>query len=109
MESYQPGKIVLLSFPFAGAQGAKRRPALVLLDTGDADVVVARVTSQVVQSAFDVELSDWKQAGLLLPSFARLHKLATLEKTLVERRIGTLSADDWAKVRATVQQLWSSI
>jgi mRNA interferase MazF len=35
MQNYRPGELVLLSFPFADATGVKRRPALVLLDTGD--------------------------------------------------------------------------
>lgn len=109
MESYRPGEVILLSFPFADAAGVKRRPALVLLDTGDEDVIVARVTSQMAQTAFDVELVEWQQAGLLLPSVARVHKVATLEKSLVERRLGTLTPGDWAQVRARIQQLWSSI
>ncbi len=33
MKIYRPGEIVLLVFPFAEATGAKRRPALVILDT----------------------------------------------------------------------------
>jgi mRNA interferase MazF len=109
MKHYQLGEIVLLLFPFAGAQRAKRRPALVLLDTGDADVVVARVTSQARQSPYDVKITDWQKAGLRLPSIVRLHKLATLEKALVDQRLGTLAAADWVKVRAMIQQMWSSI
>lgn len=109
MGNYHPGEVVLLLFPFTDMRGAKRRPALVLLDTGDADVIVARVTSQVIQTAFDVELMDWQQAGLLLPSTARVHKLATLEKRLIERRLGKLTAGDWAQVRDKIHQLWSSL
>jgi mRNA interferase MazF len=45
MQDYRPGEIVLLSFPFADATEVKRRPALVLLDIGDEDIVVGRVTS----------------------------------------------------------------
>jgi mRNA interferase MazF len=60
METYRAGGIVLLSFPFADAIGARRRPALVLLDTGDADIVVARVTSQASRGPFDVELVEWR-------------------------------------------------
>lgn len=109
MQNYRSGEVVLLSFPFAGATGAKRRPALVLLDTGDEDIVVARLTSQVAHGPFDVELVEWRRAGLLLPSVARVHKVATLEKHLVERRLGSLTANDWARVRAATQQLWASI
>ena len=109
MEHYPPGEVVLLTFPFADAMGAKRRPALVVLDTGDQGLIVARVTSQTTQAVFDVEIGDWRQAGLLLPSVVRVHKLATLEKRLVERRLGALTSNDWAQVRATIQQLWASI
>ncbi len=48
----------MLLFPFTGRQGAKRRPALVLLDTGDSDIVVARVTGQARQSPYDIEITD---------------------------------------------------
>jgi mRNA interferase MazF len=109
MENCRPGEIVLLSFPFVDVTRVKRRPALVLLDTGDDDVVVARVTSQAVRAPFDVELMEWQQAGLLFPSVVRVHKVATLEKRLLERRLGALTARDWARVRAMIQQLWTSI
>lgn len=94
MERFQPGEVVLLSFPFSDASGAKRRPALVLRDTGDEDVIVARITSQMSQTAFDVEIADWEAANLILPSWVRVHKLATLQKRLVERRLGRLTPTD---------------
>jgi len=109
MEAYRSGEIVLLSFPFVDTTGAKRHPALVILDTGDEDIIVVRVTSQVAQTAFDVELMEWEQAGLLLPSVVRVHKVATLEKRLVERRLGALTPSDWAQVRVKIRQLWTSI
>jgi mRNA interferase MazF len=80
MTTYRPGDVVLLAFPFTDGIRQKQRPALVLLDTGDPDIVVARITSQPYTTAFDVALSDQAEAGLLLPSVVRLHKLATLEK-----------------------------
>jgi mRNA interferase MazF len=109
MQNHQSGEVLLLLFPFADATGARRRPALVLLDTGDADIVVARVTSQIVRTVFDVELVEWQQAGLLLPSVVRVHKVATLEKRLVERRLGALTSNDWDQVRTRIQQLWAAI
>lgn len=107
MQQYPFGAIVLLAFPFSDATGAKRRPALVLLDTGDQDIVVARVTSQAARSPWDVNIVAWQQAGLLLPSIVRVDKLATLEKRLIERQMGSLSDDDRNRVRAALQQLWN--
>lgn len=66
VQNYRPGEIVLLSFPLADATRAKRRPASVLLDTGDEDIIVARVTSQVARGPFDVELVEWQRAGFRL-------------------------------------------
>ena len=109
MHNYQIGEIVLLAFPYTDQRDVKRRPALVLLDTGNGDVVVARVTSQQVQTEYDVRLIEWKQAGLLLPSVVRLHKLATLQKTLAERRLGVLPTKDSLRVKAKIQQIWASV
>jgi len=81
----------------------------VLLDTGDQDAVVARVTSQAIRSAYDVEVREWREAGLMLPSVIRVDKVATLEKRLVERRLGALTAGDWARVGKVVRRLWRSI
>jgi len=108
MPNYQPGDILLLSFPFTGV-GAKSRPALVLLDTGDDDVMVARVTSQSLLTQYDVEFENWQQAGLKVASGVRLHKIATLEKGLIHRQLGSLTLNDWTRVRAKIQQIWTSI
>jgi mRNA interferase MazF len=109
MPSYSFGEVLLLSFPFSDTVGVKRRPALVLLDTGDNDLLVARITGQLAQTQFDVGLQEWKQAGLRLASVVRLHKLATLEKQLVERSLGNLSEVDIQQVQATLQRLLQAI
>ncbi len=88
MTSYSVGDVVLLLFPFSDGRGAKRRPALMLVDVGDDDIVVARITSQDWHTVYDVPLQAWQSAGLRLPSVMRAHKLATLDKSLVEKRIG---------------------
>ena len=42
MSNYQSGELVIVAFLFAGATQTKRRPGLVLLDTGDEDMIVAK-------------------------------------------------------------------
>lgn len=106
--TYATGTLVLLTFPFSDSVRVKQRPALVLLDTGDEDIVVAKVTSQQAKSEFDVTLQKWREAGLLLPSMVRLHKVATLEKALVKRTLGQLIEEDKGAVRVALEQLWRS-
>ena len=67
MTTYLPGDLVLIAFPFSTGDQTKNRPALVLLDMGDDDFVVARVTTQEQQTQFDVAVMDWQKAGLLAP------------------------------------------
>jgi mRNA interferase MazF len=106
--SFQAGEVVLVSFPFTMGQQAKNRPALVLLDTGDSDVLVARITSQVHTTVWDVAVSDWQFAKLLVPSVIRLHKVATIEKTKIARRIGRLEPIDHSRVSAIIGQIFAN-
>jgi mRNA interferase MazF len=106
MKTYVSGEVLLLSFPFSDGSGSKRRPALVLLDTGDDDIIVALITSQAQRTKFDVVLHEWQSAGLMLPSVVRVHKLATLQRNLVDRSLGQLTSDDWTNVQAAIFQLW---
>ena len=106
MTDYQKGEILLVSFPFADVLQNKRRPAMVVADTGDGDLLVARVTTQQSRDAFDVDIVNWRGAGLLASSVVRLHKLATIKKSLVERRLGKLTDVDRSNVGAILAQLF---
>ncbi len=108
MINYQPGDLVLVAFPFSGGGQAKNRPAMVIVDTGDADVVVARVTTQSAPAKQDLPIKDWRGAGLLAPSTVRLHKLATLEKSLVQRRLGTVQSVDRTMIAAAVHRIYGT-
>ena len=108
-ERYRPGEIVLLEFPHTDGVGLSRRPALVLIDSGDADIVIARVTRQAPRDQFDIEINDWGPAGLLHPSFVRPHKLATYLKRRVERILGEISEADWNRVRQSIRRLWVNV
>ncbi len=97
------GEIVLIPMQFHQAAGAKVRPAVVLLDTGDEDFVAAPATSAPGRSEFDVAIEDWRQAGLNVPSTIRVHKLTVLAKREVLRTIGTLTERDAKSLAATLR------
>ncbi|MBL7993520.1 MAG: type II toxin-antitoxin system PemK/MazF family toxin [Candidatus Kapabacteria bacterium] len=107
MKRYREGDVVLIAFPFSGG-GSKRRPALILADTGDDDVLVACITSISMQTSSDVSLQDWQASGLLAPSVVRLDKCATLEKILIERQLGTLTQRDIQSVARAFQNVFAA-
>ncbi len=109
MDNYNFGDIVLLQLPFTDPNVSKRRPVLVVLDVGDRDIVVMRITSKITRTPFDIEVTNWQQAGLLRKSIVRTHKVNTIEKNLVDRQLGRLTEGDRQRVRDRIRQLWLGI
>lgn len=112
MTKLHAGEVILVSFPYILGALGKQRPLLVLLDTGDNDVVAARITSKPKRKGdiFDCDLTDWKKAKLLRPSVVRIHKLITVEKKVeIQKKIGKLAKDDWQKVKKKIKQLWKPL
>ena len=66
------GEVVLIRIQFHQSTGAKVRPAVVVLDTGDDDFVAAPITSQARQLDFDLAIEDWRASGLNVASYKRV-------------------------------------
>jgi mRNA interferase MazF len=105
MDKLNFGDIVLLKFPFIDGKNYKRRPAIIINDFDDGDIIVCRITSQIYETPFDVYLDSWEKSGLKLPSVIRVHKLATLEKDLVEATMGKIDDPTKAKIEIILTKL----
>ena len=96
---YNFGDVVLVPFPFTDQTGMKKRPAVVVSSTvyngARPDLVLVAVTSQVRSSTAvgEVELVEWKKAGLLKPSVIK-PVFTTIEKGLVLNKLGRLEQPD---------------
>jgi mRNA interferase MazF len=107
MTTYRFGDIVLVGFPHTDLRGVSKRPALVLYDSGDQDVLVARVTTQEYTAEGDYRILDWRTGGLLAESFVRLGKQATIEKHYIVRQLGALNAGEIEKLKAILRKIFS--
>lgn len=92
MSDYKFGEIVLVKFPYTNNLTFKKRPALIIKDTDDGDVIVCRITSKSYNTSFDVELKDWVKNGLKLPSIIRVHKIASVEKSMIDIKLGVIDS-----------------
>ena len=97
------GEIFIVQFPFTSGAFSKPRPALVLFDLGQ-DALICRVTSVLRISPLDITIVDWAQAGLAIPSVARLDRLVTADKSILGRRLGILGNADQSAIRAAWNQ-----
>ena len=90
------GDVCLAHFPFTDASAAKLRPVLVV--SGDkfnngADIVVLPISSRPEQNdpyAVYIGQPEYQQAGLRRDSSVKWAKPATIAKSVVRRRLGTM-------------------
>lgn len=98
MTRFEFGDVVLVPFPFTDQSSSKKRPAVVVSSAGynaeRPDLIVMAITSQVrAENHFDIPIQEWQSAKLLKPSIIK-PVIATIEKTLVIRRLGRLGEKD---------------
>ena len=107
------GDICLAHFPFGGRVGSKLRPVLVLTPpTGPVpELLVAYVSSVIPPAALvtdliaDPSLPEYAATGLKVRSVVRLHKLATIHRSDIARRLGTISPATPNRVRGKLRLL----
>ena len=106
----EPGAVVTVLFQFTSGRGIKSRPAVVLsvdqYHQDRVDTVIVAVTSQDLNNNRfgDSEIIDWQQAGLNTASKAK-GVLATIEQQRIKKRVGTLTANDFARLQQSVRNI----
>lgn len=106
MTIYKFGDIVLVGFPHTDLQGISKRPAIVLYDSGDQDVLLARVTTQEYTTETDYKILDWQKSGFLAESYIRLGKQATIEKRYIVKKLGTLAASEMDHLKTILRKMF---
>jgi mRNA interferase MazF len=110
--TYERGQVVVVSVPFSSQTGSKPRPALVA--SAEAfhgkllDVIVCPISSQLryyeKPGPGDHPLKHWKAVGLRHPSTVRISNILAVEKKLIKRVLGTVHAEDLARVAQGLRQ-----
>mgnify|MGYP001047542825 CR=1 FL=1 len=102
-QTLRRGDIVLVRFPFTDLSGSKRRPAVVLASYPP-DAIVAFISSvmprqpEISDVIIKTTESDFASTGLKVNSVIRLRKLATLEESIITRRLGKLDRNRLSSV-----------
>jgi mRNA interferase MazF len=89
------GDVVLTRFPFTDLTGASLRPALVVsLGQIGEDIILAAISSVfrgiLAPTDYTVNAThpEFAMTGLRITSVFRIHKLATVERSVIIRRLG---------------------
>ncbi|MFN3395867.1 MAG: type II toxin-antitoxin system PemK/MazF family toxin [Thermodesulfovibrionales bacterium] len=90
--------------------GIKKRPAVIISSNAynsiSQDVIIMAVTSNIDKNVGIGEcfITDWQSAGLLKPSAVK-PAVSTIEKSLVIRKLGTLSYNDRLAMENVLREL----
>jgi len=107
MPTYEPGKVVLVNFPFTDLQSSKVRPALVLTTKGD-DIIILGIFSKIPvelhESWIKVEESrpDFHLTGLKKTSIIKTEKITVIHRSLIRKELGYLSSELMQQVKKTL-------
>lgn len=90
------GKIVLIPFPFDDLSTAKLRPAICLTNAISSynHIILAFITSQIVDHPLESDIiinesaEYFKKTGLKVSSTIRLHRVITLNMSIIRRELG---------------------
>jgi len=105
MKQYHFGDVLVAEFSFPSGAGSKVRPAVVILDAGDDDVLCAILTSQLRSTVYDISITQWKAAKLELPSVVRMHKMFTIRKSRVIKKLGRIQNTDLNQLKLVFHSL----
>jgi mRNA-degrading endonuclease toxin of MazEF toxin-antitoxin module len=101
---YKKWDIILVPFPFTDLSPTKKRPGLIVSPNAyneGADIVIAFITSKVDREKRlgDYLIKEWALSKLPKPSLLRM-KFATIEKSIIIKKIGKLSKYDISQFQA---------
>ena len=103
----KPGDIVLIRFPQTDLKEGKLRPALVVAVAPGRhnDLLLALITSRTYQAVpkfdeiIDSSDSDYATTGLKVRSVVRLARLASVEPSAINARLGDVSSKRLQQIR----------
>ena len=104
----QPGDVVLVRFPFTDLTTTKVRPAVVLATHGD-DLTIVGIFSSSPQPSRQtwIVLSNqdhtFPETGLKTSSVIKAERIAVIEKSIVVRKLGSLSTSQMREVKRAVK------
>lgn len=106
MEGFVKGDIVAVLFPYTDLTNAKRRPALVITNLRNDDLVLCQITSKVKTDGYSVDFSgaDFAVGSLNKKSYIRPNRLFTIHKNAILYKVAQVKPE---KVNEVIEKVIS--
>ena len=110
--NFEQGDIVVLPIPFSNLSDAKLRPAIIIssnqFNQNYPDVIALKITSIGHSLPFDVLLksNDLTKGELLKESTINCAFMLTIEKTLIDKKIGKINNSKLNEIKEKLKELF---
>ncbi len=106
--------IVLVPFPFDDYVSSKVRPALCLTsEIGKfKHIIIAFISGKIPEDILESDIVikkaslNWEGTGLTVDSIIRLHKIVTIPKSLIKRKLGTINKSVEIETRKKIIEMF---
>jgi len=102
---YDQKDIVVMPFPYSDLTGSKQRPALIVsnsrVNMGE-DRICCLITSNKPEDGLRVEHAHFKEGKLPFQSWVKPHRLFSVDKKIIRKKICTVTKDFHDKVISAI-------
>ncbi len=100
MERPIAGDIIVINFPYSDLTTYKKRPAFVVKVPSGEDVIACQITSSSSEKSVEISLNDgdFEKGKLKIKSYIRIDKLFSIEKSMIDYKIGSLKREKTTEV-----------
>lgn len=105
--TYSQKDIVLIPFPYTDLTGYKQRPALIISNSkvnNSSDCICCLITSNSPKDGIHIQDSDIV-GRLPLQSWIKAHRLFTIEKQIIRKKVCSINTDLHKQVIAKITSL----
>jgi len=100
MERLVKGDVLIVSYPFSQFVNYKRRPVLVIKVPQGDDIIVCQITGRPYEKSVEIQIKsqDFQEGKLQVDSYLRIDKILTIEKSLIEYKVGSLKQEKFNEI-----------
>lgn len=105
--TYNQKDIILIPFPYSDLTGSKKRPALIISNSRlnkTEDRICCLVTSNVHKDDVVIKRTDFEEGKLPFRSSIRAHRIFTIDKRIVIKKLCTVNDNFYGKVLKRVNE-----
>lgn len=108
---YRRFDVLVTAFPFVDNKMMKKRPVVCIAFFRPAPSITLYWVLMITSTALrkwkgDIEIRDLKKAGLPIPSIIRTCKVACVDGSMIEKRIGTLATQTQEAIQKEIGEVF---